>query len=424
MLSSFSQRTCPEDQDHSFLKQPAAAPISSSSSPEKEVGSDDARSTTDMGEEQEKMGTATDSPPSPSSLQTVKAPGADEGVDTKQPSATPEIPQELIFTRLASTTSSVLSENSFNPSCPNGIPEVGDDEGRNAVKALSLDEEAETVNGQEEMLDEDDDDDMVMNQPDEDEDDNEEEKYRNSSDSAAAADGDVKDARLGAEAKSNKRAVRHTAAGATAIRADAASDSGGQNENSSSRKRGASGSRSRTAGVERTTGSCQSNKKARKSSRLAQAGGPSDPDFSPHTTSGNAKLDDEATEEAPPDRQVTVSEKLRCCQSILHSDHVDDMYRKSSRVENHANAIAEFLNEAMETSYERGEGESSTFKPSSMYVCGGPGTGKVREKNCVRLFITIVLVLHCFFFLYIHLSIHLFVDGLTLHNVVISSLYL
>ena len=317
------------------------------------------------------MGTAADSPPSPSSLQTVKAPGADEGVDTKQPPATtPKIPQELIFTRLASTSSSVLSENSFNPSCPNGIPEVGDDEGRNAVKALSLDEEAETVNGQEEMLDEDDDDDMVMNQPDEEEDDDEEEKCRNSSDSAAAADGDVKDAQLGAEAKPN--------------RADSASDSGGQNENSSSRKRGASGGRSRTADVERTTGSSQSNKKARKSSsRLA--------------TSGNAKLDDEATEEALPDRQVTVSEKLRCCQSILHSDHVDDMYRKSSRVENHANAIAKFLSEAMGTSYERGEGESSTctFEPSSMYVCGGPGTGKVREKNCVsRLFITIVLVLH------------------------------
>ena len=358
-----------------------------------------------MGNEQEKMGTATDSPPSPSSLQTVKAPGPDEGGDTKQPPATtPEIPQELVFTRLASTTSSVLSENSFNPSCPNGIPEVGDDEGRNAVKALSLDEEAETVNGQEGMLNEDDDDDMVMNQPDEDDDDDDEkEKYRNSSDSSAAADGDVKDAQLGAEAKPNERAVRHTTAGDTAIRADSASDSGGQNENSSSRKRGASGGRSRTSDVERTTGSSQSNKKARKSSsRLAQAGGPSDPDFSPHTTSGNAKLDDEATEEALPDRQVTVSEKLRCCQSILHSDHVDDMYRKSSRVENHANAIAEFLNDAMGTSYERGEGESSTctFEPSSMYVCGGPGTGKVREKNCVfRLFFTILLVLHCFFFL-------------------------
>lgn len=377
-----------------------------------------------MEKEQEKIGTATDSPPSPSSLQTVKAPDADEECVTKQPSeTTPKIPQELIFTRLASTSSSVLSENSFNPSCPNGIPEVGDDEGRNAVKALSLDEEADTVNGQEEMLDEDDDDDddMVMNQRDEDDDDDDEEKYRHSSDSAAA--GDVKDAQLGAEAKPNKRAVRHTAAGATAIRADSASDSGGQNENSSSRKRGASGGRPRTADVERTTGSSQSNKKARKSSSgLAQAGGPSDPDFSPHTTSGNAKLDDEATEEALPDRQVTVSEKLRCCQSILHSDHVDDMYRKSSRVENHANAIAEFLNEAMGTSYERGGGKSSacTFEPSSMYVCGGPGTGKVREKNGVfRLFITIVLVLHCrSTYPSIYLSI-----GLTLHNVVIFSLY-
>ena len=86
--------------------------------------------------------------------------------------------------------------------------------------------------------------------------------------------------------------------------------------------------------------------------------------------------DDGTVIEPLPDRQATVLDKLRCCQSVLHSDHVDDMYRKSSRVENHANRITKFLNEAM-SAHCKAEG-CSTSEASSMYVCGGPGTGKVR----------------------------------------------
>ena len=52
------------------------------------------------------------------------------------------VPQLPVFHQLPpSTSSSALSENSFNPDCPNRTPEVGDGEGRNAVRALSLEGE-------------------------------------------------------------------------------------------------------------------------------------------------------------------------------------------------------------------------------------------------------------------------------------------
>ena len=291
-------------------------------------------------EDGQDIGTA----PSPSSLKTVKASGVEEGQDdTEQHSSTPMVPQLLVFNQLPpSTSSSALSENSFNPDCPNGIPEVGDDEGRNAVRALSL--EGETGNnglGQEDMVEdemEDENDAIAMNQADDDE--------------------DGEELHLqGEKAASDPSLGRN----------------GQDEEKSWSRKRGISAdtctSRPDTSGTDRSS----SNKKLRKSSSPDRAsfGASSDRELSHLSDS-----DDGTVIEPLPDRQATVLDKLRCCQSVLHSDHVDDMYRKSSRVENHANRITKFLNEAM-SAHCKAEG-CSTFEASSMYVCGGPGTGKVR----------------------------------------------
>ena len=287
--------------------------------------------------------------PSPSSLKTVKASGVEEGQDdTEQHSSTPMVPQLLVFNQLPpSTSSSALSENSFNPDCPNGIPEVGDDEGRNAVRALSL--EGETGNdglGQEDMVEdemEDENDAIAMNQADD------------------AEDGEELHLQ-GEKAASDPSLGRN----------------GQDEEKSLSRKRGISAdtctSRPDTSGTDR------SSKKLRKSSSPDRAsfGASSDRELSHLSDS-----DDGTVIEPLPDRQATVLDKLRCCQSVLHSDHVDDMYRKSSRVENHANRITKFLNEAM--SAHCNAEDCSTFEASSMYVCGGPGTGKVRSSFCFLL---------------------------------------
>jgi len=298
----------------------------------------------DNEEEGQDIGTA----PSPSSLKTVKAPGVEEGGDdAEQHSSTPMVPQLLVFNQLPpSTSSSALSENSFNPDCPNGIPEVGDDEGRNAVRALLL--EGETGNGglgQEDMVEdemEDEDDDIAMNQAD--------------------------DAEDGEEVHHHGEEVHLQ--GEKAASDPSLGRNGQDEEESVSRKREISADtcRPHTSGTEGGS----SNKKLRKSSRpdRASSGASSDREIS-HLSDFESDVI-----EPLPDRQATVLDKLRCCQSVLHSDHVEDMYRKSSRVENHANRITKFLNEAM-SAHCKAE-DCSTFEASSMYVCGGPGTGKVR----------------------------------------------
>lgn len=295
-------------------------------------------------EEEQDIGAA----PSPSSLKTVKALGVEEGEDdAEQHSSTPKVPQLLFFNQQPpSTSSSALSENSFNPDCPNGIPEVGDDEGRNAVRALSL--EGESGNdglGQEDEM-EDEDDDMAMNHADDAEDGEEVHLHREKA---------FSDPSLG--------------------------KNGQDEEESVSRKRGISPDRPHTSGTER----CSSKKKLRKSSSpdRASSGASGGRELSPPSTSEDSKSDDGTVIEPLPDRQATVLDKLRCCQSVLHSDHVDDMYRKSSRVENHANCITKFLNDAISAHCKTED--CSTFEASSMYVCGGPGTGKVRSSFCCLL---------------------------------------
>ena len=81
---------------------------------------------------------------------------------------------------------------------------------------------------------------------------------------------------------------------------------------------------------------------------------------------------------ALPDMKRTVAEKLRCCQSVLHSDEVEDMFTNSSRVKKHVQEISLFLKRAMNA---YGGGKKSRFYPSSMYICGGPGTGKTTTLN-------------------------------------------
>ena len=88
-----------------------------------------------------------------------------------------------------------------------------------------------------------------------------------------------------------------------------------------------------------------------------------------------------SAKESIPDMKRTVAEKLRCCQSVLHSDEVEDMFTNSPRVKKHVQAIRSFLERAM-TAYGRGKGR---FYPSSLYICGGPGTGKTTSLNmCIE----------------------------------------
>jgi hypothetical protein len=391
-LIRFSRRIRSEDQNLELIGK--AAPISSAPSSEKNDGSENGTSAADNGRDQQKMFGAS----SPSSLKTVKASGAEED-GAEEASATPRVPQMLVFNQLPpSTNSSVLSENSFNPTCPNGIPEVGDDEGRNAVMALSLGGEVgDDIGCQEDMMGNEDDDaamkqvdcdfggrekddkltdsaiddsvgkgpilcnsiqSPIQNQRDS-EDDEEVHLQEGKVTSSTTADAET-------EAKRSTGQANTTCSiAATAIATDSASG----------RKRLVSAGESRASGNMRTGSSC--NKRPRKSSHLDQVstGVSSDLESTLHTSPGHSKCDGDTVNEPLPDGQPTILDKLRCCQCVLHSDHVDDMYRKSSRVESHANRITKFLTKAMRPYYE--EKRSYNFEASSMYVCGGPGTGKV-----------------------------------------------
>ena len=90
-----------------------------------------------------------------------------------------------------------------------------------------------------------------------------------------------------------------------------------------------------------------------------------------------------------PDNQTTVEEKLRCCQSVLHSEEVQiSMSMTSSRLEKHVKEIHSFLDDVINPCLGVTEAGSETkSNGSSLYVCGAPGTGKTTTLNrCIEAF--------------------------------------
>lgn len=80
------------------------------------------------------------------------------------------------------------------------------------------------------------------------------------------------------------------------------------------------------------------------------------------------------------DRQPTVKEKLDMCQMVLHPSFKKNQLSKStslSIVSSKENDIKDFMTKSIET----GTSIDGMTMPSPgfMYICGGPGTGKVRQ---------------------------------------------
>ena len=81
---------------------------------------------------------------------------------------------------------------------------------------------------------------------------------------------------------------------------------------------------------------------------------------------------------APPDKEATVREKLVCCEMVLHPSFNKNELSKSSSA-SVVLSMEEDINEFMMKSVTTGMTVDGMTSPSPgfMYLCGGPGTGKV-----------------------------------------------
>ncbi len=89
---------------------------------------------------------------------------------------------------------------------------------------------------------------------------------------------------------------------------------------------------------------------------------------------------------APPDYQPTVRDKLESCQMVLHPNFKKHHLSKSSALSGVSSMEAD-IKDFMIKSIETGLTVDGMISPSPgfMYVCGGPGTGKVSTLLCILL---------------------------------------
>jgi len=95
-------------------------------------------------------------------------------------------------------------------------------------------------------------------------------------------------------------------------------------------------------------------------------------------SSANSQSSSDKTYIAPPDKQSTVKDKLECCQMVLHPCFKKNQLSKSnsmSVVSSMEDDIKDFMTKSIETG--RTEDGMTLPSPGFMYICGGPGTGKV-----------------------------------------------
>jgi len=95
-------------------------------------------------------------------------------------------------------------------------------------------------------------------------------------------------------------------------------------------------------------------------------------------SSANSQSSSDKTYIAPPDKQSNVKDKLECCQMVLHPCFKKNQLSKSnsmSVVSSMEDDIKDFMTKSIETG--RTEDGMTLPSPGFMYICGGPGTGKV-----------------------------------------------
>ena len=88
-----------------------------------------------------------------------------------------------------------------------------------------------------------------------------------------------------------------------------------------------------------------------------------------------------------PDLQLTYKDKLEYCKLTLHPSYAPKKERLSktsnSKVQELENEIKTFMMRAMQTNYMI-DGMTAQ-SPGFLYICGGPGTGKVSCSYCNRI---------------------------------------
>ena len=91
---------------------------------------------------------------------------------------------------------------------------------------------------------------------------------------------------------------------------------------------------------------------------------------------------------APPDKQSAIKDKLECCQMVLHANFNKNQLSKSaakSVVSSKEDDIMDFMTKSIETGMSV---DGMTIpSPGFMYICGGPGTGKVSVSKLVTFFL-------------------------------------
>ena len=103
-------------------------------------------------------------------------------------------------------------------------------------------------------------------------------------------------------------------------------------------------------------------------------------------SSANSQSSSDKTYIAPPDKQSNVKDKLECCQMVLHPCFKKNQLSKSnsmSVVSSMEDDIKDFMTKSIETG--RTEDGMTLPSPGFMYICGGPGTGKVSWMYSISL---------------------------------------
>ena len=94
----------------------------------------------------------------------------------------------------------------------------------------------------------------------------------------------------------------------------------------------------------------------------------------------NSQSSREKEYKAPPDMHPTVRDKLECCQMVLHPSFKKYQLSKSSPlsvVSSMEDDIKDFMTKSIETGTSM---DGMTLpSPGFLYICGGPGTGKVNS---------------------------------------------
>ena len=112
-------------------------------------------------------------------------------------------------------------------------------------------------------------------------------------------------------------------------------------------------------------------------------------------SSANSQSSSDKTYVAPPDKQSNVKDKLECCQFVLHPCFKKNELSKSKSMSNRVGRLEDNIKEFMTKSIKTGRTEDGMTLPSPgfMYICGGPGTGKVSCSFIVSFLL--IGIAHC-----------------------------